>query len=1230
VSSSAGVWLRQGFGQPPTEEGGRYVAWSPDGLMIAVPVDHDHVRVVNAESGTDVAAFEAPVPDGDEERAHIGHVSWSLDGSRLAGACGIGGVRVWELDGRLPSLHLAANNEWVVRVAWADFGHGSLLASGGYDNKVRLWDVRDGRQRQTLEGYSNFVTGLAWMSGDLGLATSSADHSVRTWRTEPSDPSRFVQRLDVRESDGVTCIAWAPAAEVLVYGTSQGVVRLRYLTPDGLAEPSLSLEGHTERVWNVGFSADGKLMGTASDDGTIRLWRTEDWMTVAIMRFPHGDEAGDAADRSRAGTREKSDMDRMWHTAPALDFHPDQPRFAVWTNHSGLSVWDYDLDQLLDQRAPVESVRYMTAKIVLVGDSGVGKTGLGWRLAHDEFREHASTHGQQFWVVDDVRTQRADGTDCEAVLWDLAGQHVYRPVHAIFLDNVDLALVVFDPTNRQEPLKGVEFWLQQLSGGSSLPPTVLVGARDDRGTSALPSSDLEQFCQSRGISGGYVSTSAATGAGVGELMELLRGQIQWERMTTTVTTVTFKRIKEYVLALKERPDRSEVLVLPADLREQLQATDPGWRFTDDEMMTAVGHLENHGYVSVLRTSAGAEAILLAPELLVDLASSIFLQADKHPQELGAMSEAFLLAGEYRFPELETLAPDEKQVLVDAAVARFLEHNLCFRETLGAETLLIFPGLIKQKRPLYDAVETVDDMTYVVRGRVENVYAALVVLLGHTRRFTRVNYWQNQAQFEMGSGQLCGLRLLQEREGEIELVLHYSDAVPPYGRNAFQGLLEGFLYERRDVTVTPFPPVACGNGHRQDRTVVIGVLRDGLRTMFCSRCGERIALPDLDGPVALGEEDSRLVGTDRATARLRGAYETHLVRVKSFRADRAVPRCYVSHLPEDAEWVAQLARDLRDAGVLVVEDVGDVQDDDFVLAVVTRAYARGFARLGADAALIRARRWGRPGQPPRVAPLMRAASAEALLPGELRGLLPGEFEEHHGYGRYVVALFDLVLTLYAIPFDHPAFRELRADLQLEELTFTFAVRDPLPSAESAHIYLSYSWSEESNALADELDAAFEERGVVMVRDRRDAGYKASIGRFMERIGEGRCVILVISDAYLKSQSCLFELLQVAKHGDFRDRVFPVVLPDARIYRPQDRVVYVRYWEEQIAELDEALKSVSSANLQGFREDMDLYTEIRAQLPGLADILRDMNALTVDLHRESAFTELFEAVMARLAV
>ena len=158
------------------------------------------------------------------------------------------------------------------------------------------------------------------------------------------------------------------------------------------------------------------------------------------------------------------------------------------------------------------------------------------------------------------------------MLWDLAGQHVYRQVHSIFLENVAAALVLFDPTNRQEPLKGAQFWLEQLKGKGQLPPTVLVGARVDRGAPALSQEELDQFCQRYGISGGYISTSALKGEGLDELLEIVKAQIPWDDMTATVTTVTFKRIKDYVLSLKEKTDRKGVLVSPAELRKQLESS----------------------------------------------------------------------------------------------------------------------------------------------------------------------------------------------------------------------------------------------------------------------------------------------------------------------------------------------------------------------------------------------------------------------------------------------------------------------------------------------------------------------------------------------------------------------------------------------------------------------------------------------------------------------------------
>lgn len=186
----------------------------------------------------------------------------------------------------------------------------------------------------------------------------------------------------------------------------------------------------------------------------------------------------------------------------------------------------------------------------------------------------------------------------------------------------------------------------------------------------------------------------------------------------------------------------------------------------------------------------------------------------------------------------------------------------------------------------------------------------------------------------------------------------------------------------------------------------------------------------------------------------------------------------------------------------------------------------------------------------------------------------------------------------------------------------------PSLER-ELFVSYAWGGESEEIVDKVDRAFEAKGITIIRDKRDAGYKASIKEFMERIGRGKAVIVVIGEKYLKSENCMFELVQIAKSGQFRDRIFPIVLADAQIYKPVQRIKYIQHWEQQIKELDEAMKTVSSANLQGFREDIDQYTEIRNTMAELTNIIKDMNALTPEMHSESGFAELFKAIERKLA-
>ena len=93
-------------------------------------------------------------------------------------------------------------------------------------------------------------------------------------------------------------------------------------------------------------------------------------------------------------------------------------------------------------------------------------------------------------------------------------------------------------------------------------------------------------------------------------------------------------------------------------------------------------------------------------------------------------------------------------------------------------------------------------------------------------------------------------------------------------------------------------------------------------------------------------------------------------------------------------------------------------------------------------------------------------------------------------------------------------------------------------------------------------------------------------------------------------------------------FPIVLADANIYDPVKRIEYVKHWEEKRAELAEAMKTLDPANLQGIRDDMDLYDRIRDKISGLTSILKDMNTLTPEMHQESDFSHLYDAIEKRM--
>jgi hypothetical protein len=181
-----------------------------------------------------------------------------------------------------------------------------------------------------------------------------------------------------------------------------------------------------------------------------------------------------------------------------------------------------------------------------------------------------------------------------------------------------------------------------------------------------------------------------------------------------------------------------------------------------------------------------------------------------------------------------------------------------------------------------------------------------------------------------------------------------------------------------------------------------------------------------------------------------------------------------------------------------------------------------------------------------------------------------------------------------------------------------------------VYVSYRHEGKSKRVIERLKQACDLRGIALNVDDNSIGYRDSIRGFMCQLGAGKCIIVVLSDEYLKSKSCMFELLEIEKNEDIREQIFPIILRGTRIDDAEDRVPFVDYWDEKIAALQAKLTATKSqAHLPSIHRDLDLYSDIRRAIDGLMDLLGDMYCPDQDVHLKTNFAAVLDAIQGRLA-
>lgn len=187
-----------------------------------------------------------------------------------------------------------------------------------------------------------------------------------------------------------------------------------------------------------------------------------------------------------------------------------------------------------------------------------------------------------------------------------------------------------------------------------------------------------------------------------------------------------------------------------------------------------------------------------------------------------------------------------------------------------------------------------------------------------------------------------------------------------------------------------------------------------------------------------------------------------------------------------------------------------------------------------------------------------------------------------------------------------------------------------------IFFSYAWGDENESgpgrekIVNDLYEALVAAGFTVIRDKNDLRYKGLISDLTQRIGRGKFIVVAISDKYLKSTYCMSELLEIYRRSnsdidELLKKIFPIVLDDAKIYNPEDRVDYLDFWETKKEQLNKELKTIELENAATFAEELRLYDEITAVMPVLSRVLRDMNTLSVKRLSANNFSEIKNAII-----
>jgi WD40 repeat protein len=213
-----------------------------------------------------------------KHRLEMGHgrfvraIAFSPDAEMIAVACGQdddpGEIRLYSVDDGIILATLKGHEKAINCLAFTP--DGSVLVSGGSDNKCVVWNTASRKATGELTGPTDLIVGLSISPDGKQVATSSYDKTIIFW--DLGSRNKIATLEGHKEIIGR--LVHSPNGKLLAGGSGEGTIRIWDV---GTKKELAQWKGHDGGV-GVAFTPDGRRLATYSGDGSLKLWDTRFWL----------------------------------------------------------------------------------------------------------------------------------------------------------------------------------------------------------------------------------------------------------------------------------------------------------------------------------------------------------------------------------------------------------------------------------------------------------------------------------------------------------------------------------------------------------------------------------------------------------------------------------------------------------------------------------------------------------------------------------------------------------------------------------------------------------------------------------------------------------------------------------------------------------------------------------------------------------------------------------------